>query len=322
MQMTKDTHQPSAKALSWTRYWRSGFQNTCFFADKAFSVEGDWQAYFSTAATGTKIIDLATGNGAVAWIAAAVARDSNRDVAIVGVDFADINPGDVANVDAELLPWVTFVGSTDLTELPFSDAEFDFASSQFGFEYAQESAALLELKRVLKPGGKVRFLIHASEGAVHEASTQRLRRARLMLESGQIIPLLEELAKAATSASAPRVAKIQKRISAKVDLISRKFKQLPADDLVFELCREAKIFIAAVGQVPAIELSARVRHLAEEVRAYTLRLNAMQQAARNAGQMQGLCQSADVLGFTLSNYEAYYIDNQQVGWIFLTHNPR
>jgi hypothetical protein len=47
----------------------------------------------------------------------------------------------------------------------------------------------------------------------------------------------------------------------------------------------------------------------------------MQQAARNAGQMQGMCQSADVLGFTLSNYEAYYVDNQQVGWIFLTQIP-
>jgi hypothetical protein len=47
----------------------------------------------------------------------------------------------------------------------------------------------------------------------------------------------------------------------------------------------------------------------------------MQQAARNDGQMQELCQSADVLGFTLSNYEAYYIDNQQVGWIFLTQIP-
>ena len=316
--MNKNTHRPSAKALSWTRYWRSGFQNTCFFADEAFSVESDWRAFFSEAATGAKIIDLATGNGALAWIAAGVARDSHRDIAIVGVDFADISPADLAGVDAELLQLVAFVGSTDLAQLPFADAEFDFASSQFGFEYAEESSALMELRRVLKPGGKARFLIHASEGVVHEATTQRQRRARLMLESGQIIPLLEELAKAATSASAPRVAKIQKRISAKVDLISRKFKQLPADDLVFELCREAKVFIAAVGQVPAIELSARVRHLAEEVRAYTLRLNAMQQAARNAGQMQGLCQSADAAGFTFSNYEAYHVDGQQVGWIFKT----
>ena len=319
--MTRNSHRPSAKALSWTRYWRSGFQNTCFFADRAFSVEGDWAAYFACAASGAKIIDLATGNGAVAWIAARVAKDTGRDIAVVGVDFADIDPTDVASVDAELVPRVTFVGSTDIAQLSFPDSEFDFASSQFGFEYAEQAPALSELKRVLKPGGKVRFLLHASEGAVHEASTQRLRRARLMLESGQIVPLLEELARAAANSSAPRITKIKKRILAKVDLLGRKFKQLPADDLVFELCREAKMFVSAVGQVPIAEFVARVRHLAEEVRAYTLRLNAMQQASRNAQQMQTLCHSADALGFTLSKYEAYYVDNQQVGWIFLTQVP-
>ena len=314
----KKTPQPSAKSMSWTRYWRSGFRDTCFFADKTFSVAADWRNFFSSAGKGAKIVDLATGNGAVAMIAAQVNRDLHLEASIVGVDFADIAPQELPATTEEPLQNITFIGNTDLADLPFQDAQFDLASSQFGFEYAEQSGSLSELKRVLKPGGQVRMLIHATEGAVHEASVQRLRRARSMLESGQILPLLEELAKAVNSSAKTRIPKIQKRITTKVGQVQRKFGQLPKDDLVLELCSEAQMFVNAAGKVPASEFVAKIRHLSEEVRAYTLRLHAMHSAARTSVQMQALCEAANTIGFQQSRFTAYNVEDQQVGWIFHT----
>lgn len=63
-----------------------------------------------------------------------------------------------------MLRRVRFLGRVPAEELPFPDAGFDAVVSQYGIEYSAMKRSLAEAARVLAPGGRLRFGVHAAEG--------------------------------------------------------------------------------------------------------------------------------------------------------------
>ena len=241
--MLKPTNQLSSQsgdgASSWTRYWQSGFQDTCFFADQTFAVDQFWHDLFTKLDHSSRIVDLATGNGSVALKAAKFAREQKQDFEISGVDYASICPAKFSGVDADLLTSIQFISDTDIASLPFETSSTNCVTSQYGFEYAQMEEALAEATRILVAGGYAQFLIHAEGGAVYEASGARLRRAQFLLQKGQVVMLLNDLATAVLAGSTSRRQKVQQRIEGKVASLQRKFTKAPRDDLIWQVSRES-----------------------------------------------------------------------------------
>jgi ubiquinone/menaquinone biosynthesis C-methylase UbiE len=111
---------------------------------------------------GMRILDLASGNGEPALSLA-------RRVAPNGhVTATDLNEGmlsalranaaadDVTNIETKVC---------DAHELPFADGSFDLVTSRFGVMFfADTPAALREIKRVLKSGGRAAFLVWGPPG--------------------------------------------------------------------------------------------------------------------------------------------------------------
>ena len=63
----------------------------------------------------------------------------------------DYEPGDL---EPELYPWAPQIRRIDLTALPYPDADFDVVIANHVLEHvADESRALAEIRRVLRPGG-------------------------------------------------------------------------------------------------------------------------------------------------------------------------
>ncbi len=99
-------------------------------------------------APGQRILDLAAGTGASS---VAFARSGAEVVA------ADFSPGMIAEGRRRHgdVAGVSFV-EADATDLPFADAEFDAVTMSFGLRNVQDvDAALAELLRVTKPGGRL-----------------------------------------------------------------------------------------------------------------------------------------------------------------------
>jgi ubiquinone/menaquinone biosynthesis C-methylase UbiE len=98
--------------------------------------------------SGQRVLDVACGTGALA-IEAAVATSPGGTV--VGID---VNPGmlAVARRKAPDLQWAE--ASAD--RLPFATESFDAALSQFGLMFfADKPAAIAEMWRVIRPGGRL-----------------------------------------------------------------------------------------------------------------------------------------------------------------------
>lgn len=149
-------------ASAWTRYWQTGQIHSCISAASSDGAElaALWQDMARGLPTGTRVLDLATGNGAVPQHFV----EANPGLHITGVDQANIAP---------TTRGVSYQGKIDITQLPFADGSFDMVTSQFGFEYAPLLKAGREAARVLAEAGQLCFLMHHPRSAV--VTTNRLK---------------------------------------------------------------------------------------------------------------------------------------------------
>lgn len=103
---------------------------------------------------GERIADLGAGPG---MLAAEMAEIVGPTGAIQGIDISQPMV-DLARRRCTAWPWIVFEPG-DVTRLPFADETFDAAVSTQVYEYVDDvAAALVELHRILRPGGRALIL--------------------------------------------------------------------------------------------------------------------------------------------------------------------
>lgn len=173
----------------WTLYWQSGCLDSCVATQSsqdAVAIEAYWQGLATQLESGSRILDLATGNGAVP----AMLLKVDKTLRVTGVDKADIEPlrflsepGALASAD--------FQGDVDICSLPFADAEFDAVTSQFGIEYASLPEAVPEAARVVRHGGKLQLLMHHADSEVVKPAKAKRREMGSLLAQGGVLQKLK-----------------------------------------------------------------------------------------------------------------------------------
>lgn len=160
---------------------------------------------WSGAAPGDAALDVCCGSGDVTLLLAAIVKAGGS---VVGIDFAPAMLADAAVRERAAFGGVRQSPTTtsssplyspgtapapiewvegDATALPFPDASFDAATLSYGLRnVASPAAALSELARVLKPGGRVAILdfnhspnpvVDALQGALLEGLVVPVARA-------------------------------------------------------------------------------------------------------------------------------------------------
>lgn len=117
----------------------------------SFGQDGAWRRYTvrqAAAGPGDLSLDVATGTGRIAQLLA------RRGARSIGVDFtvSMMEQGRKSGVGSDE---VAFVGG-DALNLPFADNTFDCVTTGFAMRNVVDiKAAFLEMRRVLKPGGRL-----------------------------------------------------------------------------------------------------------------------------------------------------------------------
>ena len=152
----------------WRHYWRENRLAACMPGnpDSAAAIEAHWRGFFSEFPTGTRVLDIATGNGVLLVWGARAARAAGRELTLTGIDLADIDPARFLPEHKDDLAAARFIGKTPAESLPFADGGFDVVVSQYGLEYADIELALKEAARVLGSGGQLYWLAHGSDSVV------------------------------------------------------------------------------------------------------------------------------------------------------------
>lgn len=177
LRATTGSEPASDPQAAWTRLWRSGVLHSC-----ASAIEGNydgpvrafWKSHFERVPAGGVVVDVGTGNGALALLATDVARTERKHLDVHGVDLADISPAQAGAAAAGAFDGITFHPRTSLTGLPFEDGGVDLLVSQFAFEYAPRDAATAEALRVLGGRGIAAMVLHSHDSVIARVSAERL----------------------------------------------------------------------------------------------------------------------------------------------------
>ncbi|HEX5694524.1 MAG TPA: class I SAM-dependent methyltransferase, partial [Arenimonas sp.] len=180
--MTASAHD--LRRAAWSSYWTQGPMHSCigsFDAGYTGAIGDFWDAQAAAMAPGARVLDLATGNGALPlrfW------ERHGDSIAIDAVDLAALaprwhRPG--------THPRIRFHQGVAMEALPFPDASHDRVVSQFGFEYADGGPALDECLRVLAPGGTLAFVMHHAGSVLVSVGREELANVECLLEPGGVL---------------------------------------------------------------------------------------------------------------------------------------
>ncbi len=159
----------SERSRHWSRYWAGGAL-TSLPQDFAGNYDGEIAAFWSRQCEqlpdGAVVVDVCTGNGAIALLIAAAARRLDRAWEITGLDAARIDIDQLARQHrghAGLLADVHLRGDVPFENITLADASVDLLVSQYGIEYCQWPAAASQSQRILKSGGRLALVSHAPD---------------------------------------------------------------------------------------------------------------------------------------------------------------
>lgn len=156
---------------AWGDFWQeggTGAQGGCLpkaIADINLLQRQIWREAAQALPKKARVLDLATGDGTVLGQVCEV----RPDLRLIGVDSSPkLPPGPKGT---------SLCAGVAMEVLPFASETFALVTSQFGFEYGDETRITAEVARVLKAGAGLTFIIHHRDSPI--VTHNRARRAAL-----------------------------------------------------------------------------------------------------------------------------------------------
>lgn len=201
--MTAEHDGKAPEPTYWDRYWQADRVSACLAdADShnyAAAIRAGWVRFFEALPAAARILDIGTGNGAIALIASETGKAQHRQFEIHGVDQADIDPARFVQEGNATLASIHFHARTPSEALPFPAAHFDAITGQYALEYTDTAATLAELRRVAKPGAQLRFVLHGVDAQPYVGAGIDLAEIAFLKEELEIPEKARALMRAAFS---------------------------------------------------------------------------------------------------------------------------
>lgn len=148
------------------------------------AVHDSWRAYFARLPAGARLLDIAAGIGAVALIAREVSQARGHTFEVHSLDQASTLNAEPLDING-----IRFHARRYDRSTPFEDGYFDAISAQWALpdDDASLGGCVGELRRILRPGGKARFMYHAYDGATHKQCLDRMQAVDTLLDKLKLL---------------------------------------------------------------------------------------------------------------------------------------
>ena len=304
----------------WNRYWtgagRSGAYGSGGVSHPA--IDAFWRDFLASVARpadSTRVLDLATGNGAMieALVRAGISAD---DITCV-----DLSPAAIASVQ-ERFPGVTGVVA-DVAALSLPAGRFDLVTTQFGVEYGGE-AALAAAPTLVAPDGVLAMLLHASGSLISRESQANLE-AIEALRATAFVELASRLFETgfaavrgadrapydlAGAALSPAVRAVEAIIEANGAGV--------AGGTVARLYEDVARIHQGLPRYDPTEVSEWVDSMRTEIEQYADRMRSMLDAAIDEDRFRDYCAALSAQGFDITRAGALVAgDDDILAWVLL-----
>ena len=286
-----------------------------------------WERFFQRAFAGkprASLLDVACGHGAVTGIAVAVARDSGTELEAHCADYSQAAVDEVC----KRYPEVGGV-ACDAVDMPWPDGRFDFVVSQFGIEYAGETA-FGEAARLVANGGTLAALAHLAGGAIEAECADNYAVAEALRES-RLMPLARHAFEAGFDLIAGRISDEQFQeadkalapaVEAAKGLLREKGPQA-AGGLLVNLYKDIGHMYARMQNYVPEEVFAWFDAMSAELVSYEGRMASMTDHALGESQVEAIGQRLSSLGLDVEPPQVLPLEEsgRPGAWILLAKRP-
>ena len=277
------------------------------------------------------MLDICTGNGAIAMIANEISRARSLDLEIHAIDSAVIRPLATVRHDRDLLEGIRFYSETPAESTPFPAGHFHAVTGQYAFEYTSEADCIAELARITAPGGRLQFVIHHSGSVVIETSREELRHGAIILDETRIFDvartLMERVGAVRTPeekralAADPDAESEREALNRGAERLSRAAESSPHPELLHLALERISGAYKAIGQGASQALE-RLAAGRGEIEANLARLEDLMAAARSPEDLRRIAGSLASAGFEVGTPEELRHDNGPLmGWLLQARLP-
>ena len=222
---------------------------------------------------------------------------------------------------ARLFAGIEFHARVPMERLPFAPAAFDAVSGQYALEYADVGAALAEIARVLKSGGRAQFILHHADSIIVQNARESLVHADLVLNESKILRKLrrflesERRSQAAARASWDALLEAANQIKAAAGTAKSALILSVTTDAVQKL-------LNARQQLRPPALERHIAHFEGDLRASVRRMDDLVRVARTQNDVEGIKATAGSLGFEECDARAqHHGGGNLVGWRLSFRKP-
>lgn len=277
-----------------------------------------WVSFFESLPSGSRILDLGTGNGALLLLAAELAERLACQWDLHGVDLAQIDPvRDLPEPMASRLRTCHFYPATAIEKLPFDDRCFDAACGSYALEYADAVPALSELARVLKPTGQAQFLIHHASSRLADNARQSLLEADQVLNRTKIYRHVKNLFAQPNHAARidGRETLALRQAIAELRAAHRAATAQGGGRVLAVTLDSVRQLLEARPDLGSVRASLEVERVEEELRHSVRRLKDLLETARDQAGIEQMASQAKAAGFKILELNPQYHDSSNlVGW--------
>jgi SAM-dependent methyltransferase len=315
-------NKQGSDSTSWNQYWQGTGSIGAFTAGGVNhpAITEFWNEFFLSVKRLQKplrLLDVATGNGAVVEAALRVLTENPPTISCV-----DISDAAIENVKKRFESVTGIVA--DAANMPLDDRQFDVVCSQFGVEYAGTDA-IYEAARLVEVGGKLALLMHIAAGSVLKECADSLAAVQGTIDC-DFLPLAIDLFEngfaavqgadraaydAAGSKFAPAVAVVEQ--------IMDEFGDDVAGGTIAKLYDDIARIHARMPNYEAKDILDWLGVMEQEFPAYAQRMASMIATASDQASIDVICKQLRDGGFDIDRAGSLQPDNESLplAWVII-----
>ena len=305
----------------WTRFWEKGTPTT-FFGNFDKNYDGKiaefWNSQFEQVPDNGHILDLATGNGALAVLAAGYAHQNQRNLRVTGIDYAKIDPAGLvlAELNSTIRDKLTFHSHRRIEDTELSEKSVDLIISQFGFEYGEPEASVLEASRILRQQSAIALVTHRRGSVIHRQSNDGLKEVDYCKQSDlhslleMLLTRLDALSRTGEDPVADKeAAELRNTVNSVTGELHDYMKEFKDPRHIgYFLTNSMVVFRPQFANHSLTEKLDLLRLIRDETDAYEMRMKDLQSAVLSPSDINGLEQLLTKEGFQVMLSEPLRVD--------------